>query len=54
MQEQGWDDRIAFPESNEATGWSYDVSFSIWWLVGGVCIWYAPQVLANWLDVSSL
>jgi hypothetical protein len=65
MQGPGWENQIAVLHCSHAceseTGWlrlfCYEVdniaSF-IWWVILAAFIWYAPQLLWKWLNVSLL
>jgi hypothetical protein len=56
LQGPGWENQVVLPGCKEVcectTGWADNIASLIWWLFVGVCMWHAPQLLANWLDVS--
>ena len=55
LQGPGWEDQVVLSDYNAAcectTGLADNIASLIWWVLAGICMWYAPQVLANWLDV---
>jgi hypothetical protein len=57
MQWPGWGNQVILSGSNEVREgtftWPENVPSLVWWLLIGVCVWHAPQLLASWLDVSS-
>ena len=55
LQGPGWEDQVVLSDYNAVceyrTSCSKIIALLIKWMLAGMCIWYAPQVLANWLDV---
>ena len=51
----GWEDQVVLSGYNAVrectTGRRDNIVSLIWWILAGTCMWYAPQILVNWLDV---
>ena len=56
LQQLGRETQVVLSECNEicecATSWPDTIASLIWLMLAGTCMWYAPQVLTDWLDVS--